>query len=192
MVRFSFVPGEPCRYPAQTMENENPYRPPDCSLQRRSVACDSYSDLTIRRRKEVSASRLWCVAHSAIALVCWSVGFLLAALALSPPDNPAGVGLYLIAPFIISLPFGAINALTIYSALIKYNGYDFERTRNAMVVGFFVVVIISLVWFVVIRSNTALWQYTGLLWILWSVFLPSAIIGVLTTSHRFKTRQSAG
>ena len=169
------------------MVNENPYQAPDNSPQSRSVVRDAYSDLTIKRRKEVSASRLWCVLHSAIALICWSFGLVFAALALSPPDNPAGVGLYLIAPFIISLPFGAINAVTIYSAAIKYNGYDFNRTRNVMAIGFFIAVTIALVWFVTIRSNTVLWQYTGLLWMLWIVFIPSAIIGVLTTSHRFKT-----
>ena len=174
------------------MENENPYQPPDNFPQKRSVGRDTYSDLTIKRRQELSASRLWCVLHSAIALVCWSVGLLFTALALSPPlDNPAGVGFYLIAPFFISLPFGAINALTVYSASIKYNGYDFERTRNVMAIGFFFVISIALAWFITIRSNTVLWQYTGLLWMLWIVFIPSAIIGALTTSHRFITQESA-
>ena len=174
------------------MENENPYQPPDDSPQGRSVADDASSGLTIKRRREVFASRLWCVLHSAVALVCWSVGLLFTALALSPPlDNPAGIGFYLIAPFIVSLPFGAINAATLYSVSLKCNGNDFERTRNSMAIAFCIATLISLIWFITIRSNTFIWQYTGLLWILWTIFIPSAIIGVLSTSHRFNTGRPA-
>lgn len=153
----------------------------------------AYSDLTIEQRRMISASRYWCILYSAVAFVVWSLGLLFITLAMTPPlDNPAGLGLYIIAPLVFALPFGAINAVTTYSGSLKYTGYIFTRSRNMLAVGFVVSCAVALIWYLAIRANTSLWQYSGILWLLWTIVVPSAMIGAFITASSFSCAKDVG
>ena len=60
---------------------------------------------------------------------------------------------------------------------MKAAGYEFDAAIPRFTTGFIFCATISLIWYLVIQSNETGWQYTGLFWMIFTVFLAPAYLG---------------
>ena len=153
-------------------------------------------DWTMERPPTVFKSQLWCVVFSAIAFIAWARALLFADFALYSTDsNSLGAGILGIAPFVLALPFGVINAITVYSAILRFFFYDFTKSRNVVMAGLLLSTAIGLAWYFAIRSSANTWRNYGLAWALYTTFVPSAFMGMCCTAFFytiFKKRDITG
>ena len=140
----------------------------------------SSTDPATNHRDLVLASRIRCGWASAISLVVWAIGLLFLAMGLSEPiDNPAGLGLYVIAPVVIALPFGLCNSFTTYPLVMRLARYRFLAARKIAQTVLAIILLVSSVWLIALRESETLWHSTGPAWFLFTVFAPPAMIGVV-------------
>ena len=113
-------------------------------------------------------------------------------MALSPPiDNPAALGLYIIAPIMLALPFGLANSFTNFPLIMKIARYELTTAFIYAVICLVATLVISISWFFMIRNNENLWHSTGFIWMLYTVLIPPAVIGTIGAT-RIRNAKIAG
>ena len=146
----------------------------------------TFRDLSVEDRRRVRDARLWCVILSAATFAAWSFGLFICTMAIVTPanPNPYGVGLYTIAPFILALPFGIMNAVLIFPVILSCNGFDFQRSSDFSIFAFLAVGAISIFWGFLNHEFQSLWYYTGPFCAIWSLLLPPTMLGLAVTFSR--------
>ena len=152
----------------------------------------TFDDLTIAQRRSFSSAKLMYAAAALISLAVWVCVILTFASFLAEPiDNPAGMGAWFFGLVILSLPYTGLAVPLVFSRTMKAVGYEFDAAIPRFTTGFIFCATISLIWYLVIQSNEIGWQYTGLFWMIFTVFLAPAYLGGVFTARHYNSRPTA-
>ena len=153
----------------------------------------TYRDLSVDERREVQAARFWCIPLSAGTFVAWGLALFLLAMAIVNPSNPNsyGVGGYFLAPFFLALPFGIMNAIFIFPAVLIFGGFDFRRSADNAMLSFIAVTAIAIIWAFLCHSFQQVWYYTGPFCVTWALVFPPAMLGSAVTLGRCEKTPTA-
>ena len=96
--------------------------------------------------------------------------------------------------FRLGNPVSSVTGLAVplvFSRTMKAVGYEFDAAIPRFTTGFIFCATISLIWYLVIQSNEIGWQYTGLFWMIFTVFLAPAYLGGVFTARHYNSRPTA-